>query len=65
MSRFEDLKYEILSQIEISNLSDRTQRVQQIIMSCSGLSAGVAIQPLPFADFPLFTFIEAVMVMKL
>lgn len=64
MSKFEDLKERILKNLDVSNIKEREKKIQQIILVSSGLSAGVAVQPLPFADFPILTTIEAIMVLK-
>lgn len=65
MSKFDELKEKIYNQLDVSDIKDKEQKVQQIILISSGLSAGAAVQPLPFADFPILTTIEAAMVMKI
>lgn len=65
MSKFDDLKEKILNQLDVSSIKNKQQKIEQIIIVSSGLSAGVAVQPLPFADFPILTTIESYMVVKI
>ncbi len=65
MSEFEKLKLSLLEKMEIEHVGNREQKVNQTILVASGVSAGVAIQPLPFADFPVLVFIESIMVLKI
>jgi uncharacterized protein (DUF697 family) len=46
------------------NISEK-DKVQKIILWGSGICAGVAIQPIPFADIFILTPIQAVMAMKI
>ncbi len=54
------LKREVLDIEQRTDLSD-DEKVRQIIVIFSSLCAGVAVQPIPFADFFLLTPIQAYM----
>lgn len=61
------IKKKLLDQIDAHPIDKLNfqQKVDQIIMVSSGVAAGAAVQPLPFADFPILTTIEIIMVMKI
>lgn len=58
---------EILEKInkELNNEIIEDEKVERVIKFCSALCAGIALQPIPIADFPILTTIEIAMVMKI
>lgn len=58
---------EVLERIndEIKKEYLEDKRVERVIKFCSALCAGIALQPIPIADFPILTTIEVAMVMKI
>lgn len=65
MKKFDQLKQELLKEMAIDEKLDKKKNVDKIIVVASGLSAGIAVQPLPMADFPVLTTIEIVMVKRI
>lgn len=57
---------EVLERIndEIKKEYLEDKRVERVIKFCSALCAGIALQPIPIADFPILTTIEVAMVVK-
>lgn len=67
MSNFDKLKEKLMHDIDVSTKSNITlnEKINKVILVSSGIAAGAAVQPLPFADFPILTTIESVMVLKI
>jgi uncharacterized protein (DUF697 family) len=67
LSNFDKLKEKVMRDIDASVKSniDLKEKINKVILVSSGISAGAAVQPLPFADFPILTTIEAIMVLKI
>ncbi|ACV63738.1 GTPase associated putative protein/domain-like protein [Desulfofarcimen acetoxidans DSM 771] len=67
MSKFEEVKEKLAreyAQLESSSCSEH-ESVDKIIMVTSALCAGIAVQPLPFADIAILTPLQAFMAMKI
>ena len=67
--KFEELKRQL--EAKLQNMpqdvspADVQANVDRVILVCSGLCAGAAIQPIPFGDAFILTPIEMIMVMKI
>lgn len=65
MSKFEDLKRQLMDEISIDTKKSKEENISEILLVASGIAAAVAVQPIPFADFPILTAIEVVMVKRI
>ena len=67
MSKFEEVKQKLLMEYEA--LEDESineqERVSKVILVTAAICAGIAVQPIPFADIAILTPIQAFMAMKI
>ena len=67
--KFEELKRQVEAKLRVQkqgiNPTDLKANVDRVILVCSGVCAGIAIQPIPFADAFVLTPVEMIMVMKI
>jgi len=67
--KFEELKRQVEAKLKTQqqgiNSTDLKANVDRVILVCSGVCAGIAMQPIPFADAFVLTPVEMIMVMKI
>ena len=67
--KFEELKRQVEAKLRTQkqgiNPADLKANIDRVILVCSGVCAGIAIQPIPFADAFVLTPVEMIMVMKI